>query len=259
MKDVLQCYLALGRGYVCELHKTVDVADGIDAWDVGLHVFIYDDATRCGFYTNVRKVQAIEIGNTTYGHQHDVGLHAFYPTFLLKRDNQAPFLLPRGGGSDFFGNCSDMEVYAAFLQAGAQTLGQVAIEVRKYLLTKLYDGDFYAEATEDAGKLQSDDTSTNDCQARGQLFEVEYLGTRDHPFGMSTGDGQELSLAARCDDDMLAYILFVADCYGMWVKKACFAFHKRDAGSLHQLGHTSLQSLHYLFLAKKRRSEEVKK
>ena len=93
-----------------ELAKTVDVADGIDSGNVGLHVLIDGNATTSVCHTNIIEVDGFEVCTAAYSHEHKVAFERLKLALLFV------FHTHWLAFEDGFGSGTHMETDAALLE-----------------------------------------------------------------------------------------------------------------------------------------------
>ena len=116
-----------------KLDEAVNVAYGVNARHVGLHVFIDNNASCCRFNAHVCKVQALQVGCTTYSHQHEVSFNALYLSFLLEVHHEGRIFV------DFLCCSACVELNATLLETCAQAFCQIAVELWQDFLAELND------------------------------------------------------------------------------------------------------------------------
>ena len=145
-----------------QLTKSVDIADGVDAWHRGLHAFVHLYASWAVLDTYVVEIQRSHVGNTSHSHQHHVALQTLELTLFLEVNTHGFTLV------DSFGTSPQMERDATLLQRGAQTFGKVAVEGRQDFFHELHHFHFHTKTAEDAGKLDAYHAAANDAETLGK-------------------------------------------------------------------------------------------
>ena len=172
-KNVSERGETLCRGSMGEGTEAIDVADGIDAGDRGLHVFIDGDASwRVGNACSLQ-VEVLEARAATDSHEHRVGDDFGDASFALKTDVEFPVAcaVSMDGGDGRAGVNGD----AAFLESSAESAGDVTVKSGKNFGCKFHHRDFTAETAEDGSKFKSHHSAADDAEPFGHMVQTKHF------------------------------------------------------------------------------------
>ena len=223
-------------------HLAQAVADGVDAFHVGLHLVVDEDASPFVFNARVLQAQSVDAGRAAGGQQD-----------LVADDGEV--LLPGLAGQDHavvgmfkgrdigFGQDGD----ALSLQLTLQADGEILIQSRKDVASpgRAQDGHFATEGVVDAGQLHADDAAADDHEAFGNFRQFQCAGGV-HAGGVGgvfrhDAPGQR-GVGSRRDDDLirgegLLRAVGGGDLHGLAVGEGTDAFHHGDLIGFHQTLH----------------------
>ena len=251
-QDMVDGTQALCLGGMGELDATVDVADGIDAGDVGLHVVIDGDALAVVGNASSLQVEVVHVGAAARGDEDDVGFQIDALTLALEGHDGRVAALSARDGADVLDATLHVELDAALLQRLAHALGDVGVDGRETLLEKLHHRHLAAKRLEGGGKLHADHAGTDDAEAARHEVDVEELrGGHDvaADVGIVVHEGQDLRLRTRGDEDVLGRVLLATDLDGVGIDEVGLAPDEGDAGLGEQRGDTRDELGHDLVFA----------
>ena len=213
-----------------------DVADGVDAVDVGTATLVDGDGAAIGLDPRLVESVALEARGEPDRLEHLVGLDDLFLAVLADGDLD---LVARV--LDLLDLGLQQHLHAEVLVVLGQLLGDLGVLGRHHPVEELHDGDVDAEVGHHVGELDADGARARDHDRAGQLVVEDLLLVGDHVL-RELGAGHEPGGGAGGDDDVVAGDLaglpvVALDLDGLGVDEGAPAVDLLDLVLLHQEVH----------------------
>ena len=154
-----------------------DVADGIDAGDIGAEMRIDDDAAAIVLlHAGGFEAEAFGVGHAPDRDQHDIGFERL--RCAAARGRLDLYLERLAGGIDRGDFRRQLERQPLLLQHAMELLGDFAVDARQDVIEEFDDRHFGAEPPPHRAELEPDDAGADDEQLLRHLGEIERAGRR---------------------------------------------------------------------------------
>ena len=232
-RDGLRCDDALRLGDVCELELRGDVADRVDAVDVGAHEVVDCDGAAFGeLDAGVLESEALDAGSEADRHEHavDGDLSVVALGVLVGNGDVVAVVgdgLDSGGGQD---------LHAELLVLLGDLLGDVDVFVGEHAVEELDDRHVDAVVGEHVAELHADRARADDDDGAGQIAGEDLGLVGDDVVG-ELDARQEFDHRAGVDDDVVEGDLAVADLDGLGIDEGAVPLDLGDLVLLVQVVH----------------------
>src|SRR5665647_2067882 len=223
--DLLGDEDALGESAVGQLQAGHDVADGVDALDVGLAALAGHDEAPVDGDTGLFVAQTGGDRTASDGNEQQVGLNG-----LAGLQRHLYDIAGLGGSRELH---TGLEADLALAERPLELLGDRLVLGRHQAGESLDDRDLGAERLEDRGELDADDAATEDDDAGWDEVEEERL-LAGHDPAVNVQPREGLGVGAGSQDDVLADQLAAGDLDGVLGHETARALDVLDALGLHQ-------------------------
>ncbi len=211
-----------------ELEAGDDVADGVDAVDVGAAALVGEHEAALHRDALLLVAEAVGGGAATDRDQQQLGLD---DVAALDGHGDAGV-----GVLDALERRAGAEVDLALAEGPLEGLGGRLVLDRDEPGERLDDGDLGAEAGPHAGELAADDAAAEHDHRRGHAVEAQGVLGGEHPLAVDLEAGQGLGVGAGGEHDVAARVGRVADGDGARSGEPALALDHGDAARLDQPG-----------------------
>ena len=157
-------------GLVGEHRSAHNVANGVDAVDIGLEMIVDDNAAAIQRNAGFFKPQAVGIWTTPGRHEHDIGFQYLWIAAGNRLESYASALLCLCNGGDFRGQ---VKFHALLFEDSLGLFGDFAIHARQDAVEIFHHDDFRAQPPPDRTHLEPDYARTDDDQLAWSLFQFQ--------------------------------------------------------------------------------------
>lgn len=187
-------------GFVGQHWAGDDVADGVDAGDVGLEVIVDCHAFAfIEFDANCFQPQTFGIRAAAYGDEDDLGLQFFCATTCGLFYDQRYLRTLNDGGGDFG---RQLEFHALFIEGFLHDFRDFAIHRRQDAVDEFDDCDLRAEALPDRAEFEADDAAADHHHCFGNGRQGESTGRCHDALFIDCDAGERHAFGAGGDEDV---------------------------------------------------------
>ena len=156
--DGLHAADGLGRSHVRQRRTRHDVADGVDARNVGAVEFVYDDLVAFDGDAQLFEADAFDVGFDAHGRQHDIGRQGLRAFFALDLHFAKPF----GVDLHCFHRGRSEHRRTQFAECALHGLRHLLVFERHHAGHVFDDGDPHAQRGVEPSELAADGSRTHD-------------------------------------------------------------------------------------------------